>query len=43
MMMNQGALFAMSSKQKLNTQSSTEAELVGVNDDDNDPLDEAVY
>ena len=31
-MMNQGALFALSSKQKLNTQSSTEAELVGVND-----------
>ena len=32
MMMNQGALFALSSKQKLNTRSSTEAELVGVND-----------
>ena len=31
-MMNQGALFALSSKQKLNTRSSTEAELVGVND-----------
>ena len=32
MMMNQGALFALSNKQKLNTRSSTEAELVGVND-----------
>ena len=32
MMMNHGALFALSSKQKLNTRSSTEAELVGVND-----------
>ena len=31
-MMNQGALFALSNKQKLNTRSSTEAELVGVND-----------
>ena len=31
-MMNQGALFAQSNKQKLNTRSSTEAELVGVND-----------
>ena len=32
MMMNHGAMFALSSKQKLNTRSSTEAELVGVND-----------
>ena len=32
MMMNHGAMFAMSSKQKLNNRSSTEAELVGVND-----------
>ena len=32
MMMNHGALFALSSKQKLNTRSSNEAELVGVND-----------
>ena len=32
MMMNHGALFALSSKQKLNTRSSTEAELVSVND-----------
>ena len=31
-MMNRGAMFAMSSKQKLNTRSSTEAKLVGVND-----------
>ena len=32
MMMNHGAVFALSSKQKLNTRSSTETELVGVND-----------
>ena len=32
MMMNHRAMFALSSKQKLNTRSSTEAELVGVND-----------
>ena len=32
MMMNHGAMFALSSKQKLNTRSSPEAELVGVND-----------
>ena len=32
MMMNHGAMFALPSKQKLNTQSSTEAELVGMND-----------
>ena len=32
MMMNHGAMFALSSKQKFNTRSSTEAELVGVND-----------
>ena len=32
MMMNHGALFSLSSKQKLNTRSSTEAKLVGVND-----------
>ena len=31
MMMNHGTMFAMSSKQKLNTRSSTEAKLVGVN------------
>ena len=32
MLMNHGAMFALSSKQKLNTWSFTEAELVGVND-----------
>ena len=31
-MAGKGAIYAMSSKQKLNTRSSTEAELVGVND-----------
>ena len=31
-MIGNGALFATSNKQKLNTQSSTKAELVGVND-----------
>eukprot|EP00957_Ditylum_brightwellii_P082405 6265498-Ditylum_brightwellii.AAC.1 len=31
-MIGRGALFATSTKQKLNTRSSTEAELVGVND-----------
>eukprot|EP00957_Ditylum_brightwellii_P110520 8430626-Ditylum_brightwellii.AAC.1 len=31
-MIGKGALFATSTKQKLNTRSSTEAELVGVND-----------
>ena len=32
MSLGQGAIYSMSSKQKLNTQSSTEAELIGVND-----------